>query len=382
MRYLFLVLGLLFPLVNWGQANSETIRNSKVQPILLKLNNSKSHQQGNSPSAPLKETSVKIAEEDDSHYIGSKESTNSIYLREEYWLNTYQNERNANLANDGIIDLNEQNSLNSIIETSQKEIGASFTWNYLKLRENRNNNNALVFFSKASKLNSASSLLPAEAAWLAERTGDIQLRNKAIKACVTNGTITPFQQEFSKWTIESMPVGSLIITNGEFDTYPLWEQQSRKQVFIISLAMIEDWEWLQKVIHAWDPQIHIAGKGEQALFDALLASEKTVFVSWTLRSDLLNKYKADLYPVGPICRLTAKNYGNFSELKRFYQNPVLQNSIQSTSWHRDPFALLSVNLIPGLKILLKAEGLNSKERKEFEKLLSTLELANSTNKQR
>jgi hypothetical protein len=272
--------------------------------------------------------------------------------------------------------------LNSILENSKDEIGGSFTWNYLNLRENRNSANAFALFSKTSALNPSSSLLPPEAAWLAERSRNIQLRDKAVKACLANGTITAFQQEFSKWTLECMPVGSLIITNGEFDTYPLWELQSTKQIFIISLAMIEDLEWLQKVIHEWDPQIQIAEKGEQALFDALLASEKTVFVSWTLRTDLLNKYKANLYPIGPVCRLTDKNYGNLPELKRFYKNPVNQNSMKSTVWHRDRFAILSVNLIPGLKILLRDENLNSKERKEFNKLLSSLELANSTIKQK
>jgi hypothetical protein len=379
MRYLFLLLSLSFPSVHWGQANSEEIRRNTILPVIFKLNNSADQQKKAVPLAPSKESSVK---EDYSPQHSSKERTNSNFLREDYLLNAYQTERNQNLSNDGIIDKNEQNSLNSILENSKDENGGSFIWNYLNLRENRNSANAFTLFSKAAALNPGSSLLPPEAAWLAERSGNIQLRDKAIKACLANGTITAFQQEFSKWTVGCMPAGSLIITNGEFDTYPLWEQQLTKHIFIISLAMIEDFEWLQKVIHEWDPHISIAAKGEQALFDALLASQKTVFVSWTLRSDLLKKHKANLYPIGPVCRLTANNYGNLPELKRFYGNQGNHNSMKSTAWHRDRFAILSVNLIPGLKILLKDENLNSKERKEFDKLLSSLELANSTIKQR
>lgn len=176
-----------------------------------------------------------------------------------YCYNAYQALRNSSLNNVGIIHNNEQSEINSMIEISGKSIQGTFSLNYMQLRNNRNNENAQSYFINTANLGSNSALLPAEAAWLSERNGNLELRDKAILSIKNNGTISFFQPVYTNWLLEVIPEGSLIVTNGEFDSYPIWEKQHTKKCYVVYLAMLQDAAWLNRTLRNWDKSIQFKG---------------------------------------------------------------------------------------------------------------------------
>ena len=376
MRYIFIFAGMLAPLLFWGQANSPATQQNKVQPVKFRLNSEKTrvdkdlHLKKDVPAQ-----SIANDELNDREMITSGLEKKASYSQaaEDYWFNAYQVKRNAELSDDGMLDVTEQRALQTLVESSKSEIAGSFTWNYLQLRENRNSTKAMSFFTQASQLQPTSSLLPAEAAWLAERAGDLSLRNKALESCKANSTITAFQSTYSRWMLDAVPEGALIVTNGEFDTYPIWEQQGKKNVWIVSLAMLQDAAWLKKTLLSWDPSLRYTGNSEADFFNTISASQKAIYFSWTLRSDILNTYKSHLFPVGPLCRFSQDDIMNVSELQRFYTSKQVVNVLQSSGWKNDKYAQLVRNLIPGLIMLQQNPDLNSTEKQQLLTLQQIIE---------
>jgi hypothetical protein len=366
------ILMFLLPMILWGQAQQESSsKKEKVQAIRIQKSiPASSRKKSDAMPESMKEEESRVSVKD--AQLGQEMQS------EIYWYNAYQNLRNSSLNNDGIIDNKEQSEINSMIETSGKSIQGTFSWNYMQLRNNRNNENAQSYFINAAQLEPSNALLPAEAAWLAERNGNVELRNKAIQSIKNNGTISAFQSVYTNWMLEVIPEGSLIVTNGEFDTYPIWEKQHTKKFYVVSLAMIQDAAWLNKTLQNWDKSIQFKGNSESNFIAALLKSNKPVFFSFTIRQELLTKYQSYLFPVGPLCRLSTIPANNYQELKQFYVNKTRINYLNSLVWKNDKYAAIARNLIPGLIILEQSSLLNDSEKKDLLQLKNLIEKSNSS----
>jgi hypothetical protein len=359
-------------MILWGQAQQEfSSKKEKVQAIRIQKSiPEKSKKKSDAMPESLKEEESRISFKDDQ--VGQEMQS------EIFWYNAYQTLRNSSLSDDGIIDSREQSEINSMIETSGKAIQGTFSWNYMQLRNNRNNATAQSYFINAAKLEPANALLTAEAAWLAERNGDLQLRNKAIQSIKNNGTISAFQSVYTNWMLEVIPEGSLIVTNGEFDTYPIWEKQNATKFYVVSLAMIQDAAWLNKTLQNWDKSIQLKGNSESDFISALLKSNKPVFFSFTIRQELLSKYQSNLFPVGPLCKFSKKPTDNIQVLKQFYLDKTRIKYLNSLVWKNDKYAAIARNLLPGIIILEQSLLLNDAEKKELSQLKKLIENSNSS----
>jgi hypothetical protein len=361
----------LLPMILWGQAQQETPSNKeKVQAIRI--------QKSIPEKSKKKSDAMPESSKEEESRISFKDAQMGQEMQSEiYWYNAYQTLRNSSLSDDGYIDSREQSEINSMIETSGKVIQGTFSWNYMQLRNNRNNATAQSYFINAANLEPTNTLLPAEAAWLAERNGNLELRNKAIQSIKNNGTISAFQSVYTNWMLDVIPEGSLIVTNGEFDTYPIWEKQNTKKFYVVSLAMIQDAAWLNRTLHNWDKSIQCKGNSESDFIIALLKSNKPVFFSFTIRQELLTKYQSYLFPVGPLCKFSKKPTDNIQELKQFYLNKSLLNYFAKSNWKNDKYASIARNLLPGIIILEQSSLLKDAEKKDLLQLKKLIENSNS-----
>ena len=368
----FILLLLLLPMIVLGQANQEApSKKEKVQAVRIQKSvPASSRKKSDAMPESIKEEESRVSVKD--AQLGQEMQS------EIYWYNAYQTLRNSSLSNDGIIDNKEQSEINLIIENSGKNIQGTFSWNYMQLRNNRNDAAAQSYFINAAKLEPANALLPAEAAWLAERNGDAQLRNKAIQSIKNNGTISAFQSVYTNWMLEVIPEGSLIVTNGEFDTYPIWEKQNTKKFYVVSLAMIQDAAWLNRTLQNWDKSIQFKGNSESDFIAALLKSNKPVFFSFTIRQELLTKYQYNLFPVGPLCKFRKNPTDNIQGLKQFYLDKTRIKYLNSLVWKNDKYAAIARNLLPGLIILEQSSLLNDAEKKDLLQLKKLNENSNSS----
>lgn len=290
-----------------------------------------------------------------------KSASNSYLQDPVHWFNSYTNKRNSYLSDDGVISKKEQEELGVVISESKSYIFNSFEFNYINLRQNRNNSEAGKHLQEAIKTGGMSnSLLLPEIAWIAERLGDVSKRNQALAQYESQGNLSGVQKEMAIWSINIVEPGSLIITNGEFDTYPLWLQQQKKNVHIVSLGMLEDADWLSKTLKSWNSGITVPKNINSArvLIDFLLKqSAKPVYLSLSIRSGILSSYSSNLNPIGPLARLSSTSWNSTTALASFYLDASFQQYLKSGLNSNDPFLPSLANLLPGaflLKTQLKA----------------------------
>jgi hypothetical protein len=291
-----------------------------------------------------------------------EKATSNSYLQDPvHWFNSYTNKRNSYLSDDGVISKKEQEELGVVISESKSYISNSFEFNYINLRQNRNNAEAGKHLQEAIKTGGISnSLLLPEIAWIAERLGDVSKRNQALGQYESQGNLSGVQKAMATWSLNIVEPGSLIITNGEFDTYPLWLQQQKKNMHIVSLGMLEDADWLSKTLKSWNPGMAVPKNinSARSLIDFLLKqSAKPVYLSLSIRSGILSSYSSNLNPVGPLARLSSTSWNSTTALATFYLDASFQQYLKSGLNSNDPFLPYLANLLPGaflLKTQLKA----------------------------
>jgi hypothetical protein len=301
------------------------------------------------------------------------------------WFNKYTNSRNSYLINDGKIDDVENKELLLICEQSSNFIPSTFYNNYILLKQNRNNNSSIQYLKKAQSIDPQNTLLLTEAAWLAERSGNIAIRNQAVNKLYDTGGITELSKLNAELITRSLPEGSLLISNGEYDTYPLWLAAGTKNIVIVSLAMIEDKSWLTQQLKSWNANLNLPkGKlGENDLFEILLSSEKPVFTTLSLRKQILSKWSKQLFVCGNYATLSYKNINNIDKLKTFYfQNQLLEQVLDEKSWQSDAYSPALINLIPGIKVLQISNQITEKEKNKLVAIETKINnfISNHTNK--
>lgn len=291
---------------------------------------------------------------------------------QEEWLSTYQTKRNAFILNDGKISASEKNALERIVTESKASINGSFACYYMQLREKRNQPESLPLLKQALVLEPNNALLSAEAAWIAERNGDLALRNKALKAYQASGFISNVQMQFASWMLAEIPQNGLIITNGENDTYPLWLNNSSNKL-VISLAMLEDVSWLNKTIAKWDANIHFQkSPSEQEFLNRITKSKQPSYLAWTIRPDLLAPFSNILFPIGPLLQVEDMNNDNVIQLRNFYFTKEVKTYLLNNHWKNDKYAAILGNLIPGIQLLMQNPLVSDSQRRILQQMLANI----------
>jgi hypothetical protein len=367
---------LLFSAVCFGQAETSpkkqtsTAGTTMVQPLKFKSKNARKADSGAaefyapSPAADAPESDVEA---------DSKSSTTAANMQPLYWLNQFQAKRNALLSKHGTINAAGKRELENVVWEAGSYIKTSFEWNYMNLRLHRNDANAADYLKQAVQLKGVQTLLFPEMAWIAERNGAKAERQQALKEMERQGAFSEIQLEQARWMIQQVPARTLIITHGENDTYPLWLLQNQN-IEVLSLAMIEDRNWLLNTLKRWDgtKNWEAALGSEQKLIQTLLRqASQPVYLSLSIDKEILAPNIQNLYPVGNLARLSASHYDAFPELFDFYLNPGLKAKLSRETWRQDPFRETLANLQPGAYLLKK-----ELERRSDQASISQLEQLN------
>ncbi|MFW5785398.1 MAG: hypothetical protein ACOCW1_04350, partial [Chitinispirillaceae bacterium] len=84
------------------------------------------------------------------------------------------------------------------------------------------------------------------------RRGNDSLERLSLEKLYTTGFYTESVLEFNRWVLKSVPESSIVITNGDFDTYPALSLQItealRNDVTILNFPMLT-LEWYAKMAH-------------------------------------------------------------------------------------------------------------------------------------
>jgi hypothetical protein len=353
-RFIFI---LLFPGLLIAQAGQPTskksVQKSVIQPQRLES------------TAKSSEPAMMQAESDE---LNSLEKTAK---QPEYWLNEYISQRNDFTASEGHLTQAEEKQLSALVNEAEQSIAASFELNYMKLRQNRNKSGAGEFLREAVKKGGLTHpLLLPEMAWIAERNNDMMARNRALEAYQAAGQVSQGQTIIAKMSATIAGTDALIITNGEFDTYPIW--LNTPNAHVISLAMLDDKVWLQRSLNAWDPSLKANSINDANDLMRMLRNKasKPVYVSLSLRPDLLNQYAQSLFPIGPLARLQKNESDVTAQLKAFYLKASFEKDILNIP-STDSYVRATANLLPGLVTLYRSgEQITQDERAKVKALIA------------
>jgi len=344
------------------------------QPSVQKKKKSEATKLATSKEVSKSNDDAPAVQENENLELDKVSSSSSKYLQDPvHWFNSYTDKRNTSLSDDGVLSKKEQEQLGLIIAESKAYISNSFEFNYINVRHNRNKVEAGKYLQEAIKSGGFSNpLLLPEIAWISERMGDFSNRNLALSQYEKQGNISAVQKEMALWSLNIVESGSLIVTNGEFDTYPLWLEQQKKSVFIVSLAMLEDTEWLTRTLKSWNPSLSIPKdlNNPRAFIDFLLKQNtKPVYLSLSIRSEILASYTKNLHPIGPLARLTSNSWNSTDALSTFYFNASFQQFLKSGISQNDPFKKLISNLLPGIYMLKsQLQAMNDPREKKAEEI--------------
>lgn len=310
-----------------------------------------------------------VAESDDA----SLYTASSVLSNGTYWLNQYTSLQNQALEVDGYLSAESKMQLRNVVSQSTSYIAGTFEHSYLQLRLNRNTSEAGKFLKQAiQQSGSLHPLIQPEAAWVSERNGELASRNKAVQAMLKSGQITDLQLRMAQWQRSIATSGSLIVVNGEHDLYPLWASADGNAAQVISLAMVEDLDYLKRSLKQWDaslPVEQVKASAEGLLSFLAQKAKKPVYLSLSIRPEWLSPHVSNLHPIGPLALMSSQNPGTLAQNKQFFLQPQLVTYLNSSDPAADSMRAALANLLPALWLLRNNDkSLSRQERATLEKL--------------
>lgn len=369
---------LLIPSISSAQAGESMKKDlQKIEPVKIESTKKRSKQAAVQDSYVPARAGNAITPDYNSEMLrvvpGVANTQAELYHQGAYWLNEYNSTRNNALESDGYINPKSQEALERIVAQSRNYIAGSFEYEYLQLRQHRNRPEGASHLKSAlKKVNTLNALLQPEAAWIAERSGDKSTRNTAIDAMIKSGQITALQLQMARWQQEVAAKGALLVVNGEHDLYPLWSDDGKEKITVLSLGMAEDLEYIRRSLKSWDDQlpVHRIKATPESILQVLADhGRKPIYVSLSVRPEWLAPHVNYLHPVGPLALMSKQATSTLEANKQFYLNKELLAYLFSPAVSNDTMRASLANLLPGLWMLKNYAGdLSEAQFAELEKI--------------
>lgn len=369
---------LLIPSISSAQAGESMKKDlQKIEPVKIESTKKRSKQAAVQDSYVPARAGNAITPDYNSEMLrvvpGVANTQAELYHQGAYWLNEYNSTRNNALESDGYINPKSQEALERIVAQSRNYIAGSFEYEYLQLRQHRNRPEGASHLKSAlKKVNTLNALLQPEAAWIAERSGDKSTRNTAIDAMIKSGQITALQLQMARWQQEVASKGALLVVNGEHDLYPLWSDDGKEKITVLSLGMAEDLEYIRRSLKSWDDQlpVHRIKATPESILQVLADhGRKPIYVSLSVRPEWLAPHVNYLHPVGPLALMSKQATSTLEANKQFYLNKELLAYLFSPAVSNDTMRASLANLLPGLWMLRNYAGdLSEAQFAELEKI--------------
>jgi len=275
-----------------------------------------------------------------------KEQTSTIAFA---FQNEFLGMRNQLLKSQGYLKPNDKQTLTAILNKWENSLGSTFEFQLFQYRLNRNQS---ISPTKLKQLVTTFGLRPelhAELAWQAAKNNNEPERNNHVNALVNSGQITKAQLILAQAQLQQLPAKAIIITNGEFDTYPLWLAQGKNNgIFILSLEMAEDTEWLNEQLkNRGLKPLDINELANPSSFVKKMLNQSTsnfpVFISLSVRKNILNEISNTLeFAYGIAAKKGMLKAPNSYVTK--YGDALLK---ELKKVHNDPNKKILSNLLPG-----------------------------------
>jgi hypothetical protein len=265
----------------------------------------------------------------------------------EAWLNYYTANRMYKLTSNNKDWTNHKGNilsdLNKIVDACGEAIPGSFEYNYLKWYNGGNNPENFPYLQKAYELapNRVETYDEFIVYYLLHHE-----ENKMKEFCekwFRSNDLSPGILNFGYNMLMSVEKESVLFTNGDNDSYPLWVLQMVKniqpdvKVININLLMVE--EYRNTILKKLGlPELKINYKKLSSVYDLKYRMIKhfvdhypnNIYFATTIDKNIYDSFKNDIYLEGLAFKYSPENYDNMAILKRNYEQYFLLDYIKTT----------------------------------------------------
>jgi len=194
--------------------------------------------------------------------------------------------------------------LDSLATEIRLKAPGTFTYYITAYKTSTNKTEALDKLEMAYGLEPQNTEVLKEFVNYAELNNQVNLKNEFAQKLASNNAYSAAVLDYNKNVLNSVPNNTIVITNGDVDTYPVWIQQEihaiNPAVHIWNIENLQDKKYQNQVFKTTGIPIFSGTKTSREILNHILTNKPygEVYLTLTLPHDILRKYSANLYLTG------------------------------------------------------------------------------------
>ncbi|MCX7744175.1 MAG: hypothetical protein N2167_06375 [Flavobacteriales bacterium] len=223
---------------------------------------------------------------------------------EEAWLNYYRSAQYSGAK---------QQELDEIMKAIQEYIPGTFTAHYLSYIHSNRNLNKGYDLQKAWQLQPHRKELYKELTLFFTWKQEYDNLKKTLKTWKNLKDIPDALFSYGKNLLLTPSPGAILITDGEFDTYPLWILQQidlvRTDVTVINLSLLHQIDYRRSLFKSAGILCSYQGNNKNEILQAILKENPTqsIYISLTVDADILDGLQNKLQIEGLAYKISLQN---------------------------------------------------------------------------
>jgi len=213
----------------------------------------------------------------------------------------------------------------------EEEVPGTYTYYLTAYKTSNDKTQAFDKLQKAYQLQPKNAEVLKEMVNYGETNNEPELKKEFIEKLASNHAYSQAVLDYDKNVLNSVPNNSILITNGDEDTYPTWIQQEihavNPTVLVWNIENLQDKKYRNRVfIQAGIPPL-TTDKTTREIIDYILSNKRAgeVFLALTLPHDVLKKYSSNLYLTGLALKYTTSATNNMELLQHNWESNFVLN---------------------------------------------------------
>jgi len=253
-----------------------------------------------------------------------------------------------------------QQQLQQVVERLGTHHPKSYEYHYAAYLVNRYDTAAGDHLREAHRLAPANKALLSELVALAELSSDPKQKLEYCRKIETQKVYDPLLYQYGRNLLTSVEAGGWLITQGEWDTYPLWVLQTvhrfRTDVTLLQLDLLHQQHYFERVMAPFKLK-----KGAYKRFVSnpsnflkeLAVASKPVYLSLTVDQNYITQNGSILFATGLAMKVSQKPFDNLPLLAEHWKSFDLTN-LPSTKADKELNKMLGNYIMPAGLLYQKA----------------------------
>lgn len=232
----------------------------------------------------------------------------------------------------------QKQQLEQVVERLETKYPRTYEYHYAAYLLNRYDTAAGSHLREAHRLAPANKALLSELVALSELSSDASQKLEYCRKIERQQVYDPLLYHYGRNLLNSVEKGGWLITQGEWDTYPLWVLQTvhrvRTDVTLLQLDLLQQRHYFDRIMAPFKLKKGAYNRfvaNPSALIKELAATDKPVYLSLTADRILITQNASILFTTGLAMKLSIKPFDNLPVLAANWKLFNLQNLPATTT---------------------------------------------------